>query len=232
MWTGDTETLLRRYRAGHAEIDAYAEDYACLIFGLLELFQADPDVRWLSWAIALQRRQDALFWDDEQGGWFSTTGRDPSVLLRLKEDYDGAEPTASSMSVGNLIVLSHLVDDPTWPDKIERTLRLFAARLDRAGRSVPMMAAALSAYVAGMRQVVRVGEEGAEALDRLVAVRYLPFVTTLTPTSAQQAALGALMPFVAAMRPVNDRATAYVCRDFSCRPPVTTAEALDEALAS
>ena len=67
-------------RAGTPSIDGYAEDYAYLIFGLLELFQADADPAWLEWAIALQRRQDELFWDESAGGWFSTTGRDPSVL--------------------------------------------------------------------------------------------------------------------------------------------------------
>src|SRR4029077_14862317 len=105
MWNARTGVLLRRYRDGHAEIDGYAEDYAYLIAGLLELFQADAAPMWLEWAIALQHRQDALFWDEAAGGWFSTTGRDPSVLLRMKEDYDGAEPTASSVSVMNLLVL-------------------------------------------------------------------------------------------------------------------------------
>ena len=140
MWRADSRTLLRRYRGGHAEIDAYAEDYAYLIFGLLELFQADADPIWLEWAIALQQRQDELFWDDAAGGWFSTTGQDPSVLLRMKEDYDGAEPTPSSVSVLNLLLLSHLVENPVWPDRIERTLRYFATRLEQAGRAVPMVA--------------------------------------------------------------------------------------------
>ena len=111
MWNASSGVLLRRYREGHAEIDGYAEDYAYMIHGLLELFQADPQPMWLEWAIALQRRQDELFWDEEAGGWFSTTGQDPSVLLRMKEDYDGAEPTASSVSVLNLLTLSHLVAD-------------------------------------------------------------------------------------------------------------------------
>ena len=131
MWSAGSRTLLRRFRDGHAEIEAYAEDYACLIFGLLELFQTDVDPVWLEWAIALQERQDELFWDEAGGGWFSTTGRDPSVLLRMKEEYDGAEPTASSVSVLNLLVLSHLVDDARWADRIERTLRLFGTRLEQ-----------------------------------------------------------------------------------------------------
>ena len=88
-------------------MEAYAEDYAYLIFGLLELFQADGDPAWLEWALTLQRRLDELFWDPVDGGWFSTTGKDPSVLLRLKEEYDGAEPAASSIAVLNLLTLSH-----------------------------------------------------------------------------------------------------------------------------
>src|SRR5213078_4082608 len=85
MWNAGSRTLLRRYRDGHADIEAYAEDYAYLIFGLLELVQSDTDAVWLEWAVALQRRQDELFWDEAAGGWYSTTGRDPSVLLRMKE---------------------------------------------------------------------------------------------------------------------------------------------------
>ena len=86
LWQPSTGTLLRRYRDGSAGVDAYAEDYAYLVFGLLELFQADGDPTWLEWAMTLQTRQDELFWDADDGGWFSTTGKDESVLLRLKED--------------------------------------------------------------------------------------------------------------------------------------------------
>ena len=64
MWEGASRTLYRRYRDGEVAIEAYAEDYACLVWGLLELFQADGDPAWLEWALELQRRQDELFWDD------------------------------------------------------------------------------------------------------------------------------------------------------------------------
>src|SRR4029077_12124865 len=147
---------LRRYRRGQASIEGYAEDYAYLISGVLELLQADPHVRWLSWAPALQRRQDELFWDDADGGWFSTTGRDATVLLRMKEDYDGAEPTASAVSVFNLLTLSHLDSesrDPKWAERIEKTFRYFGSRIEQTGRAVPMMASALATHLAGVRQI-------------------------------------------------------------------------------
>jgi uncharacterized protein YyaL (SSP411 family) len=233
LWNARSGTLLRRYRDGHAEIEGYAEDYAYLVAGLLELFQADPSPMWLEWAIALQHRQDELFWDESGGGWFSTTGKDPSVLLRMKEDYDGAEPTASSVSVLNLLVLSHLVADAQWTERIDKTLRLFGTRLEQMGRGVPMMAAALSAFTAGIQQVVLVegaGAPGDDALDRAVALQYLPFSIQLRVTGEGQRALAGSLPFLDAMRPIDGATAAYICRDFSCRQPVTTVEALQQEL--
>jgi uncharacterized protein len=238
MWNAGSGVLLRRYRDGHAEIEGYAEDYAYLIAGLLELFQADPAPMWLEWAIALQHRQDELFWDELGGGWFSTTGLDPSVLLRMKEDYDGAEPTASSVSVHNLLVLSHLVHDLRWNDRIERTLALFGTRLEQMGRGVPMMAAALSARTAGIRQIVIVEADGVSDgerrgvgdLEQALASHYLPFAVQLRVTSDRRRALAGSLPFIAAMRPVDGLTAAYVCRDFTCRQPVTTVPALEQEL--
>jgi hypothetical protein len=242
MWRADTSTLVRRYRKGNADIQAYAEDYAYLVFGLLELFQADLDPRWLTWAATLQRRQDQLFWDETAGGWFSTTGRDPSVLLRMKEDYDGAEPAASSVSVMNLLALSHLAQEgpnDRWSDKIDRTIALFGPRLEQVGRAVPMMAAALSTYSAGLQQIVivkpaargeRTDADAADPLERAVTTRYLPFSLMLIVAPEQQRALSTALPLVAAMHPVNGQPAAYVCKDFVCLEPATTVESLDEAL--
>jgi uncharacterized protein len=231
LWIAHSETLLRRFRDGHAEIEAYAEDYADLIFGLLELFQADGDPGWLEWAVALQRRQDELFWDEADGGWFSTTGRDRSVLLRMKEEYDGAEPTASSVSVLNLLVLSHLMENPQWAERIEQTLRLFGVRLEQMGRAVPMMAAALSTSVAGAQQIVFVGEEhDRRRLARVVGRLYLPFAIIIDVSDPHRDRLAALMPFLAAMPSAGDGA-AYVCRDFACQAPVGDAELLEGILA-
>jgi uncharacterized protein YyaL (SSP411 family) len=237
LWSADKRTLLRRYRGGHADIHAYADDYACLIFGLLELFQADPDPMWLEWAVALQRRQDELFWDETGAGWFSTTGQDPTVLLRMKEDYDGAEPSASSMSVMNLLTLSHLVSDPVWADRIERTLRAFGQRIEQLGRGVPMMAAALSTYRAGLQQIVIVegsirATAGHAEIEQALGQRYLPFAIQLRLTPERLARLGGSLPFIAGMKPVEGKTTVYVCRDQTCRAPVTTVDGLNEALRS
>ena len=225
MWRPADGTLLRRWREGDASIDGYAEDYASLIWGLLELFQADGDLAWLTWARDLQTQQDARFWDDTEGGWFSTTGRDPSVLLRLKEDYDGAEPSASSVSVLNLLTLAHLLDDDAARRKAERTLARYGDRAGRAARVIPMMLAGLSAWHGGTIQVVVLGDEAHE-LKHEIARHYLPFAVTVPVRPESQPALASVLPFIAAMRPLGGAPTAFVCRDFACREPVSDADAL------
>jgi uncharacterized protein YyaL (SSP411 family) len=231
LWNPQTQTLLRRYRQGDAAVDGYAEDYAYLIFGLLELFQACGDPEWLEWALQLQERQDALFWDEVDAGWFSTTGKDPSVLLRLKEDYDGAEPAASSVSVLNLMTLAHLFADDSsgFDDKVQRTLGAFASRAGQMGRSVPMMLAALSTYHTGIPQIVVVGEPNADdtmKLHHVLHVTYRPTSIVVPLVSQHRETLARLLPWTGSMRAVDGRATAYVCRDFACQSPATSPEQL------
>jgi uncharacterized protein YyaL (SSP411 family) len=148
----------------------------------------------------------------------------------MKDDYDGAEPTASSVSVLNLVVLEHLVEAAGWTDKIERTLRLFGARLEQIGRAVPMMAAALSTYWAGLQQIVIVGNEGRADLERAVASRYRPFLITLALDDNQES-IANVAPWLGAMKSIDNKATAFVCRNFACEHPVTSAEALVQGLA-
>ncbi|MBI2833049.1 MAG: thioredoxin domain-containing protein [Acidobacteria bacterium] len=230
MWDGARQILLRRYRSGDAAIDGYSEDYAFVIWGLLELFQADPDPDWLAWAIRLQRRQDELFWDEAEAGWFSTTGEDASVLLRLKEEYDGAEPAASSVSVLNLLTLAHLTGDAGAAEKVRRTLARLGHEPGRVGRIVPLMLSGVSTYHAGMQQVVIVGGRGAEDTNAMLAeiVRhYLPFAVTIWVTPGDhQRRIASLLPWIEPMTMRDARATAYVCRDFACQAPISDVDEL------
>jgi uncharacterized protein YyaL (SSP411 family) len=235
LWDEPSGTLLRRYRRGDAAVDGYAEDYAYLVFGLIELFQADGDPGWLEWALALQRRQDERFWDETDAGWFSTTGNDPSVLLRLKEDYDGAEPAASSVSVLNVLFLSHLTAGAGTSEKIERTLGAFGSRAAQMGRAVPMMLAALSTYHAGMPQIVIVGDpESADtaALNAALRRRYMPSAVIVPVVPRYEERLSALLRWVGSMRPRDGRATAYLCQAFACQAPASDPAELSRQLAA
>jgi uncharacterized protein YyaL (SSP411 family) len=230
MWDDERRVLLRRYRQGEAAIDAYAEDYAFLIFGLLELFQADGDIQWLDWAMTLQKVQDELFWDALDGGWFSTTGKDPSVLVRMKEEYDGAEPSASAVGTWNLLTLARITGDRAVEERAHRVFAAFGERLRSLGRAVPFMASALSVAHAPHEQIVIVGppdSEATQALWRAANAPYRPFaiVVPVVPGAAQQA-LASRMPWMGAMSMRDGQPAAYACRDFTCEAPTTDPDTL------
>ena len=233
LWNDDEGTLLRRYRQATAGVEAYAEDYAYLIFGLLELFQADGDTAWLDWAVTLQGRLDAAFWDPVDGGWFSTTGEDTSILLRLKEEYDGAEPAATSVAVLNLLALSHLTGDTAIAERVMTTFGTLGASASMRGRGVPMMLAALSTYHAGVPQIAIVGEPDTadtRALSEVVRRHYIPTAVVVPVSEAQRGPLSRLLPWTSSLRQREGRATAFVCRDFACQTPTTSVDELDAQL--
>jgi hypothetical protein len=229
VWDGSSRTLLRRYRRQHAAVAAYAEDYAYLASGLLELFQATGDPAWLEWAMTLHARLDELFGDPVEGGWFSTTGEDASVLLRLKEQYDGAEPAATSVAALNLLALAHLTGDAALTARAEAAIGSFP----QLGRAVPLMLAALSAYHAGSPQVVVVGDPAAAdtaALNETVGRVYLPTALVVPVTPAHRDALARVLPWTQPMIAREGLATAYVCRDFTCQTPVVQPDELEAQL--
>jgi len=140
---GKTGGLWRRYRDGEAAIAGYADDYAFLIQGLIDLYEAGLDVDLLTWAVALQTRMDNDFRDAEQGGYFSTTGTDQTVLMRMKEEYDGAEPSPNSIAVMNLLRLAQMTEKAAYAEKAEETLRAFGADPQRLSQTMPAMLSAL-----------------------------------------------------------------------------------------
>ena len=240
LWDEGRGRLLRRYRAGEAGVNGYAEDYACLAFGLIELFQAGGDLEDLRFAVRLQQALDEVFWDDEAGGWFSTAGEDSSLLLRLKEEYDGAEPAASSVATLNLIALGSAglragegsaglrLPVPATP-RVERALQAFEPRLSHASRAVPMMLAALSAYHAERHEIVVAGEPGdprTRELLRVIDSRYMPFALVIRLATDRAGELARDLPHLAGMGTRGGVPTAYVCRNFACDAPVTDPDAL------
>jgi len=227
LWNDERQVLRRRYRAGDVAIDGFAEDYACTTLGLLELFQSTGEARWLMWARRLQRIMDDRF-GDAAGGWFSTTGTDASVLVRMKEDYDGAEPSATSIGAGNLLLLAHLTGDDDAARAAGRAIASTADTLTRMPRAVPMMLAVLSSFHAGFAQVVVAGpRDGADtrALLDVVASVYLPS-SVVVPYDPADQAMATELPWLAPLRTIDGRATAYVCRGFTCDRPVTDPAAL------
>ena len=147
----------------------------------------------------------------------------------MKEDYDGAEPSPTAVSAMNCWTLAHLTGVASYRERAAAALASFGGRLEDQGRAVPFMASVLSASLAISEQIVIVGRRGAadtQALWRAAHQRYRPFTVMLLADPAEQAALAMHMPWVAEMKMIDNRATAYVCRDFACDAPTTDASVL------
>jgi uncharacterized protein YyaL (SSP411 family) len=119
--------LYRNYRDGRSDIEGFADDYACVVQGLLDLYEASFDVERLRFATQLQETQDRLFFDEKNGGYFSSSGKDQSVFVRMKDDNDGAEPAASSVAALNLLRLAQFRDDKEMAARARKTIDAFAA---------------------------------------------------------------------------------------------------------
>jgi hypothetical protein len=226
--------LLRFYRNGHATIEGYADDYAFLIHGLLDLYEASFDVEHLNWAIELQKKQDALFSDHREGGYFSTTGKDKTILMRIKEDYDGAEPSANSVSLQNLLRLALMTDQQEYREQAERIIAAFSPKLKRAPHAMPRMISAFDFHLTTPRQIIITGKPGAVDTNNLVRTlreRFIPNKTVmLADGAAGQRRLETHFKFISSLHPVDGKATAYVCEYGVCRLPVTDPEALSAYL--
>ena len=232
MWKDGA--LRRSYRQGPGEVSGFAEDYAYLIFGLMELYEADFDTAHLQWAGELQATLDATFYDEANGGYFSTSGKDPNVLLRMKEDYDGAEPSPSSIAVLNLLRLHQITGDPKLRERAEKTLAAYAEGLAQMPSAMPQMLCALDAALNKSRQVVIAGKRddtGTRALLKEVRRQYAPNqLVLLADGEAGQAWLGQKLEFIRTVAPINGQSAAYVCEDFTCKLPTADPAKLRELL--
>ncbi len=226
--------LLRNYRQGASEISGFADDYASLIQGLLDLYEADFDVTHLQWALELQAKMDALFWDATHGGYFSTAGEDKTILLRMKEDYDGAEPSPNSTAALNLLRLAQITDSKEYRDKALQTIKAVSEQLSRAPSALPQMLCAVDASLAKPKQIVIAGKSDApdtRALLDEVSRHYLPNkIVLLADQGAGQAWLTQKLPFLEGMRPIEEKAAAYVCENYACQLPTADVAKLREML--
>src|SRR5213080_2853133 len=125
LWDDAKKTLYRSYREGRGRVEGFTDDYAFVIKGLLDLYEASFDIEWLKFAIELQETQDRLFFDGKNGGYFSTSGKDESVVLRMKDDNDSAEPASSSVAAHNLLRLAQIRDKKQWEERAEKTTGAF-----------------------------------------------------------------------------------------------------------
>ena len=208
-----------------ATVSAMVEDYAFFGNGLMDLYEADFDPQWLRKATELADAMLAQFYDVKEGGFFQTDGRDASVIVRSKEDYDGAEPSGNSMATLLLLRLAQFTDRADYRNVAEKTLRLFSSHLGKAPQVVPQMLCALDFYLSKPKQIVIAGK--AEATDTIAMLRalherYLPnAIVILADGGESQKALVKLLPFLETIKPMDGKATAYVCVNYACQLPTS-----------
>jgi uncharacterized protein YyaL (SSP411 family) len=234
LWENSRKILFRSYREGRGNVEGFADDYAFVINGLLDLYQASFDVEWLKFAIELQETQDRLFYDEKSGGYFSTSGKDKSVFLRMKDDNDGAEPAASSIAAINLSRLAQIRDNKEWRERVGKTIEAFRATVSSFPSAMPQMLVALDYSLSKPRQVVIAGKIDAPATQALLAEvhrHFLPNTIALLADGGEgQRYLGEKVEAIRAMSPLDGKPAAYVCENFTCKAPVTDPKALCELL--
>jgi uncharacterized protein YyaL (SSP411 family) len=222
----DTErgTLARTFREGKGG-DGFADDYAFVIQGLLDLYEASFEWQWLRFANDLQQTMDELFWDDAHGGYFSVTGKDPSVVLRMKDDNDSVEPAASSIAALNLARLGAMMNDPELDERAAKTINAFARQLSNFPSALPQMLVAFDFLDGGATQIVIAGactDERTQALVEKVRSHFLPRgVVLLLDGEEDRKFFGAGNEALAAMKAIAGKPAAYVCKNFTCQAPVT-----------
>jgi uncharacterized protein YyaL (SSP411 family) len=234
LYDEKSKLLYRNYRQGRSDIAGFADDYAFVIQGFLDLYEASFDVEWLKLVVELQGTQDRLFYDEKNGGYFSTSGKDQSVFLRMKDDNDGAEPAASSVAALNLLRLSQIRNDQSMSDRAGKTIAAFAATLSHFPGAMPQMLVALDYRLSKPRQIVIAGKKDAaetKALLKEVRRYFLPkSIVLLADGGEGQKYLGEKNEALRAMSLVDGKPAAYVCQDFTCKAPVTDPKKLAELL--
>ncbi len=219
--------LLRRWRDGEAAIGGFLDDYAFFATALVDLYETTFDPRHLRTAIDLTERMITLFADREQGGFYSTAEGDTSLVLRMKDEYDGAEPSGNSAAAVLLFRLYAMTDREDFREAGARTLVAFGPRLRQAPHATPRMVCAAMNATSSPSQVVLAGDPasaGFQALAAAVHGRFLPNRVLLHSGDAS------LLPKTEGMNAIDGQAAAYVCRNFTCQLPVTSVAALNGLL--
>ena len=223
--------LFHRHRQGDSAITANLDDYAFLIWGLIECYEASFDASFLKSALRLQEDLTKHFWDTENGGYYFTPDDGENLILRQKEVYDGAIPSGNSVAMLNLIRLSKITGNPEMEAQAAAMSDEFARFIRHApsGHAQFMIAMGFLTYPA--HEIVIAGWPDAEDTEEMVrAIRrhYLPnTVVLLRPPDEESSEIVNIASFTKDLKPIDDTATAYVCTNFTCHRPTTD---MDEML--
>lgn len=226
--------LLKRYRLGDASFPAHLDDYAFFVWGLLELYESTFNPAYLREALHLNQLTIDLFWDKEEGGFYFTATDAEDLLVRHRELYDGAVPSGNSVATMNNLRLARLTGNNQLAEIAQKVARSFSKKIQEAPSAYTQMLCSLDFMLGPTTEVVIAGElrnpDTLLLLDKLYTVFLPNKVVLFNPTGEAGKEMAELAPFIEKQQPLEGKATAYVCRDFSCQAPVTDGAALMKLL--
>jgi uncharacterized protein len=215
--------LLHRYRQGEAAISAHLDDYAFLVWGLIELYEACFDASFLKTALDLNQDMISLFWDHDKGGFFFTATDAEKLLIRKKEAYDGAAPSGNSVAMLNLLRLARLTGRGELDEKAAQTGRAFSTRVRQMPSAHSFFITAIDFALGPTYEIIISGRsQGADTLEMFAALRknFIPNKSIiLRPSEVARPPIDSLAEFAGAHSSKGDRATAYVCLNYACQTP-------------
>ena len=219
--------LLRTYKDGEAKLNAYLEDYACLIDGLISLYEATGELTWIESAVALADKMIEQFWDDSEGGFFFTGKSHEKLIVRSKEFMDNATPSGNSIAALSLLKLNLLTANDDYRRRATAVLRLMADQIRRYPSAFGFALSALDFYLDSPLEVVIVGSSNPrmDELVRTVWKTYLPnrVIATCRKDHGQAATR---VPLFIGRDTLATEPTAFVCRANTCQQPAHTSTEL------
>lgn len=224
--------LLHRYRDGEAAIAGHADDYAFLIWGLIELYEATFDIEHLQQAVELNKTFIGHFWDKDQGGFYFTGKGSEELLGRKKEVYDGAMPSGNSVALSNLLQLGRITAQTDWEEKADQLICLFSSQVQQAPTGFGQFLQGVHFALTPSYEVVIAGKKEDEATQGIFHKLYSAFipnkVVVLNEPSTSD--IHDLAPYTKDQPMKDGKATAYVCQNYSCELPVNDADEMMELL--
>jgi uncharacterized protein YyaL (SSP411 family) len=217
LWDAKTKTLYRT----ESRTEALAQDYAMLVQGLLDLFESGYDVKWLDLAVALQQRQDQLFWNAGLGR-YATGSTAPEIVRGLLSECDEETPAANSVAAMNLLRLTALTGNEAWRTRPAMIFRSLGGTLRAHGAQHPQLAAAYENSLIAPSIVVVIGDRSTQETQdflRFLHQRWEPMrdVVVLPRKGAARDRVVKALPFVGALAPVPEHTAVYVCTNRECR---------------
>nr|WP_330400340.1 thioredoxin domain-containing protein [Tepidibacter mesophilus] len=217
--------LLARYRDGEAAHIGTIDDYAFMIWGLIELYETTFDILYLQNAIDLNNDMITLFWDENEGGLFITGKDSEELVIRPKEIYDGATPSGNSVATMNMLRLAKLTGNAELEEKAMLQFNVFSGKVQENPSSYSYFIIAFLFANIATKEVIIAGDRGnkdTQNMLRNINDSFLPFTTFIL--NDENPELYNQVPFIKNQGMIDDKTTAYVCEDFSCNKPTSDVE--------